>query len=148
VSISVRPADPSDVPWLLTQLPELDAFYGSSRSLLPPPDYAEDLLRDWIAEAPFFIADDAKGPVGFLVGVLGAHEYKPDVSYLVNRLWWVTEEARGTRAGGLLLAAFIAYGERHAAEIYISLQPQTPINREHLMKRGFEVRDTTYRYVR
>jgi hypothetical protein len=148
VSISVRPADPSDVPWLLTQLPELDAFYGSDRSLLPHPDYAEDWLRERIAEGPFFVADDVKGPVGFIVGVLGAHSFKPDVAYVINQIWWVVEKARGSRAGGLLLAALVAYGERHSARVYLAIQPQTPIDREHLRRRGFVERDTTYELVR
>jgi hypothetical protein len=104
MSIAVRTAVAADVAWLLQQLAHFDAFFGSSRSLFPDEAYAVETLTKLIATEPFFIAADARGPVGFIAGLLTPHLLNPSIRVLSELFWWVVPEARGSRAGFLLLS--------------------------------------------
>ena len=142
MTIAVRPADSGDIPWVLGQLPAADLEVGCG--LHGPPDYVADRVVAWIGEGASFVATDVNGHVGFIVGTLHPHLFNPDKLFLTSLLWWVTPESRGSRAAALLMAAFIAYGRHPAHGINVGLQAETPINPDHLLHRGFRLKECSY----
>jgi hypothetical protein len=144
VSITVRKAEQEDTPWLLDQLQQFDKFFGSRRSLFPDLEYAQATLAGLIAEHPFFVAVDARGPVGFIAGVLMPHFLNPSIKLLSELFWWVAEEARGSRAGALLLAAFTQHGRQYADQIVMTLEVDSPIDPASLINRGFRLKEVNY----
>jgi hypothetical protein len=98
-----------------------------------------------LALGPCFIAE-RDGPVGFVSGMLAAHPYNPALTVLTEMFWWVAPEARGSRAGLLLLDAFLAYGERNADWIIFTLEHHSPVNERTLTKRGFHLHERSYLY--
>lgn len=142
--VTVRRAEQEDTPWLLQQLQAFDAFFGSSRSLFPDVSYAEATLFTLIDSQPFWVADDANGPVGFIAGVLAPHYLNPAIRQLTELFWWVTKEARGSRAGALLLAEFMAFGKANADWIVMTLEAESPIDPASLINRGFRLKESSY----
>lgn len=142
--ISVRPAGLDDLPWLLEQLLAFDKFVGSSRSLFPTLDVAEDIVSGLVLNHPFFIAQNASGPIGFIAGMLTPHYLNPSITVLAELFWWVPEEHRGSRAGALLLAELLAVGRRCADQIIMTLETESPVAPRSLINRGFREKETSY----
>ena len=139
MSITVRPASPADVPWLLEQLQQFAQFFGSARSLFPTMDYAETVLRGLIADQTFLVADNDRGPVGFIAGFVTPHALNPAITVMSELFWWVVPDARGSRAGAALLTAFLAIAKDRAHWIVMTLEAESPINPATLLARGFRV---------
>lgn len=76
--------------------------------------------------------------------MLGFHPYNPAIRVLTETFWWVTPNARGSRAGLMLLDAFTAYGERNADWIVFTLEHHSPVNERTLTKRGFHLHERSY----
>lgn len=144
MSIAVRPATPEDIPWLLAQLRQFDAFFGSSRSLFPSEEHAEAIIAGLIETQPILVAAGTTGPVGFICGAITPHPYNPDLIVLSEMFWWVAEAYRGSRAGLALLNEFIAIGKRHAHWIIMTLETESKIDPEHLHRRGFRLKEMSY----
>lgn len=144
-AMRVRTATPADVPWLLEQVVRFDQFYGARRSLLPPTmDVAEQKLTFLIESHVFLIAEDVdRGPMGFIAGVIVPHFFS-DRSTLSEVLWWVDEPFRGSRAGLLLLNAFVAHGRALLLDVIMTLEDVSPVNPETLLRRGFRAKETNY----
>lgn len=144
MSIFVRGAALTDVPWLLEQLMAFDKFFGASHSLFPDAELAEATITTLVESQPFFVAESVDGPVGFIAGAIVRHPYNPDLIVLDEIFWWVAEPFRGSRAGLLLLNEFIRYGERNADWIKMTLEQESPINPTTLTRRGFRPKETAY----
>lgn len=144
MSITVRRAIASDIPWLLGQLHEFDVFFGSSRSLYPDPETAEAIVSGLVAEHPFYIAENEREPIGFIAGAVHAHPFNPSLRVLSEMFWWVAQPFRGSRAGHLLLREFIAFGKANADWIVMTLEHESPVNPETLTRRGFRPKETSY----
>lgn len=142
--ITVRRAVAADVPWLLDQLRDFDAFYGSSRSLYPDLDVAEQIVAGLVDTQPFFIAENADGPIGFVAGFLAPHNLNPEIRVLCEQFWWVDPAYRGSRAGLALLNELIAFGRVHADWIIMTLEHESPVNPQTLTRRGFRPKETSY----
>lgn len=142
--LTVRQATTDDVPWLLGQLAQFDRFIGAKHSLFPSPDYAERMLTELLASQPFLVAVGEDGPVGFIAGALAPHPYNPAIRVLTELFWWVAEPYRRSRAGLLLLNAFVRIGEEQADWIFLSLEHASPVNETTLTRRGFRPFETTY----
>ena len=142
--MTVRPASPADIPWLLEQLQAFDRFFGAARSLFPTMDYAESVLRGLIADQVFLIADNDHGPVGFIAGFVTAHVLNPAITVMSELFWWVAPDARGSRAGAALLTAFLAIGKMRSDWIVMTLEAESPVNPATLLSRGFRVKETAY----
>lgn len=142
--INVRPATPDDLPWLMDQLRQFDAF-APGRSLFPDMAHAE--LRAQQMMAPpyvFLIAQDYRS-LGFVAGVITPHFFTPEFTVLTELLWWVAPEHRMSRAGHVLLTAFKAYGVRQkVGRIQFSLLANSPVPPEALESRGFQLVESSY----
>lgn len=143
--ITVRKATSQDVPWLLSELHEFDRFFGSSRSLFPTIETAEQIVATFVRDHVFLVAQGRDGCLGFIAGIVHPHLYNPSLTYLTETFWWVTPQFRGSRAGLTLLNAFVIYGKKIKADaIVMSLEHESPVNPETLTRRGFRPKETSY----
>lgn len=142
-AITVRPAERTDVPWLMRELRQFAAFDGSKRSLFPDEDEAESMLQSMIEAHPFFIAENGQR-LGFIAGYLHPHPWNSKVVQLTETFWWVDEEHRGSRAALKLLDYFVAFGEEVAHRIAFTLEAKSPVNTRTLEKRGFRLQETAW----
>lgn len=147
-AVTVRAATPEDVPWLLEQLRAFDRFFGARRSLFPDENTALQVLTGLLDAHVFLVAEqhadlDAR-PVGFLCGTLAGHPFNPTIRVLSEVFWWVAPEHRGSRAGLLLLDAFLAEGRARADWIVFSLETKSPVREATLTRRGFARYETSY----
>lgn len=143
MSIAVRPATLEDIPWLLEQLAAFDQFFGSSRSLFPSIEYAESTLALLITEHLFLVAE-SNGPLGFIAGMVVPHTLNPAITVLSELFWWVAPQHRGSRAGLLLLNAYVAAGKQRAHWVTMTLEADSPVAPRCLEQRGFRLKETTY----
>lgn len=140
----VRPATAADTPWILEQLVAFDKFFGSSRSLFPSIEAAEAKLAFLVEHHVFLVAEHGDERQGFIGGLLGPSFFNDDVVQLTELFWWVAPEHRGTRAGLVLLNAFIAIGQLRADHVVMTLEDQSPVNPATLERRGFRPKETSY----
>lgn len=146
MSVRIRQADENDIAWLLPQLHEFAAFFGSRRSLFPESDERAAVIVQGMLDHPFFIAESRAfaGRLGFIAGTLTPHPYNPDITVLAETFWWVDPAHRGTRAGALLLKHFEDYGRAHADWIVMTLNVETPVKEETLTRRGYRLKERSY----
>jgi hypothetical protein len=145
VNLLVRPASLDDIDWLLVQLQAFSVFQDTKRELFPTEAFAREALAGMIQNHLMLVADHpAVGPVGFISGYVLPHPYNPSIQMLSETFWWVAEEHRGTRAGLLLLEAFLAWGREHADWITFALEAKSPVSDDVLLKRGFKIQERSF----
>lgn len=149
--ITIRRAERLDLKWLLGQLRDFDVFFGAGRSLMPRDEsHATALLQELIAQHVFYVAIDggqndvAGFGVGFIAGHLAPHAFNPDIRTLTELFWWVEPASRHSRAGSLLLDAYVADGKRRADWVLMTLEHDSPVNDRVLLKRGFRPKERSY----
>jgi GNAT superfamily N-acetyltransferase len=136
----VRRAEQSDVPWVLGQLRQFAAAYGTRRSLFGSETHAEALVGTLIEDQFVAIAERDGQPVGLIAGVLQPHPFNPDILVASELWWWVTPPARGTRAGHELLDAFEGWALEHEADlINFTLEADSPVRDRTLERRGYRL---------
>lgn len=141
--ILVRRATREDLPWVLG---ELEKFSGLVASRIPlyNAENAPAIAGDLIDKHIFFVAESQGRPLGFIVGALMPHFLNHAIRHLGEIFWWVSEEYRGTRAGGLLLRAFDEFGEGNADWVTMSLFEVSPIDDACLTARGYKKFESSY----
>lgn len=144
MAFAVRRARSSDVPHLLPKLERFAQFFGGKHSLFPSMETAEAIITGLITTHPFWVAESGEKVVGFIGGVLLPHNFNPDVTVLQELFWWVDEEHRGTRAGKLLLNAYVEYGRANAHMVVMTLEHDSPVNPASLERMGFRVKEHNY----
>lgn len=155
MGMAVRRAVTGDVEWLLRELKDFAEFVNAPVSLIEDDNYARAQLRVLIEQHFFIVAEQrceitgALVPVGFLSALEVPHPFNPKRKLASEQFWWVTPEARGSRAGAMLLAA---YRER-AHQIHleggiatIALEANSPIKQSSLEKRGFRLVERSFVY--
>lgn len=143
MTIRVRKARFEDVPWLLEQLRAFSAFFGTERPVFPTDALrARSFIERLIHQHPFYVATCGDAPhtfpVGFIAGALAPHPYNPEIRQLTEMFWWVDPMYRGTRAGSMLLDAFLEEGRQRAHWVVMTLEHNSPVNDETLTRRGFK----------
>lgn len=142
--IAVRAALHEDKPWILDQLQAFSQFFDSARPLFPTMEYADSLLSVLIETQLFLVSRDENGLTGFIAGFIAHHPLNPDITVLNELFWWVKPECRGSRAGLLLLRAYEDYGKQHAHWIVMTLEADSPVHPDTLIRRGFRPKETTF----
>ena len=143
--IKIRPATTDDLEWLTTQLKAFSLFYGTKNGLFSTDEYAHEGLKTFMEKHVLLIADkDFVGPIGFIAGLVTPHIYNPTIRVLTEAFWWVPEEHRRSRAGYLLLKAFVDYGRVNADWILFTLEEDSPVNEFALIDRGFKLKERSY----
>jgi GNAT superfamily N-acetyltransferase len=142
----VRDGNSEDVPWLLEQLREFAAFFGSKHSLFDE-EYAREYLPQFIDSSLFLVAESDEGRrSGFLGAYITRHPYNPRIDPILSEaFFWVERSHRGGRAAVMLLDAYIEYGKAIGCKwIGFTLETRSPMHEEHLIKRGFHKQESSY----
>lgn len=145
--IQLRPAEPNDIPWLMTQLKAYSEFFGSKYSLYPTYEYGAQKLTELMDNHVVLVAysDISDQPcVGFIVGLLTSHFFNPEIMTLTELIWWVEPDWRNTRAALMLFLEFVDIGKRHANWISMSLEEKSPVSPHALEKRGFKLYEHSF----
>lgn len=142
--VTVRHANPEDIDWLVGQLKNFSEFAGTKRRLFEDPIYAQTGIAQMIDNHLVLVSQEPGKLTGFIAGYIGPHPYNPSIEVLTEAFWWVDPDSRGTRAGGLLLSCFIEYGKDHADWIIMSLERNSPVKDESLLKRGFVLQEKSF----
>jgi hypothetical protein len=143
-SVSIRPARPADIPWLIVQLREFSKFNDVKYEVFGDEGYAAQKLVEMMERHYFSVAERGNELLGFLAGYYVPHPFNPQIITLVEMFWWVASEHRCSRAGLMLLDDYVAWGKRHANWITFALQSNSPVNPKTLLKRGFIEQERSY----
>ena len=121
MSVRIRLVTPTDADAIrairLRALADTPLAFGSTlaRETAFPPERWTAWARDSAAagtQATYFAVDEATGaPVGLVFGLIDADD--PSLAHLFSM--WVAPEARGTGAGGALVAAIVAWATERGA---------------------------------
>jgi N-acetylglutamate synthase-like GNAT family acetyltransferase len=147
----IRPADRQDIPWLLEQLRAFARFSATHHSLFPADESVATAIVDALIAAAregagvFLVAQGAQGErIGFIVGHLAPHPFNPRIKTLNELFWWVTPSHRGSSAGARLLDAFVGFGKRHADQVVLTLEHESPDLEAGFVRRGFRLKERTF----
>lgn len=146
--MEIRRAIPEDADWVLSELKKFSNFLEMKRSPYGDEEVCRASLLSFIENQLLLLAvnnvSEIETKLGFIGGFLTPHIFNPKLRVLCEVFWWVAEEHRGTRAGAMLLGAFLEYGETHADMITFSLEAKSPVNENTLLKRGFVFQEKNY----
>lgn len=146
MSFAVRPANSSDIDWLLGQLASFSDMFGTRLSLFGGSDeYKRSTLQVIIDKHVLLIAETMEDqPVGLICGSLSPHIFNPGIKVLQELFWWVAPAYRSGRAGLLLLKEFNRIGRECADWIIMSLLAGSPVKAETLTRYGFVFREQSF----
>jgi hypothetical protein len=147
VGISIRQAQLSDIDWLLQELEKFSNFYASKYKLFSTDEKYNRALITSIVQSHLVIVaykEDTGEQVGFIAGTIAGHIYNPEIKTLSEMFWWVQEEHRLGRAGMLLLHAFIEYGKKNCQWVTMTIEDNSPINPDSLLRRGFKPKEVSF----
>lgn len=144
MSMQIRPSTPDDLEWLMAELKEFAEFFESQRSLFGDEQYWRDGLMMLMRDHLVLVAEGDEGLMGLIAGIKTPHLFNPKILVLSETFWWVSPRHRASRAGLLLLNAFIDYGKKNCDWITIALEDKSPINEKSLIKRGFRLKERSY----
>jgi RimJ/RimL family protein N-acetyltransferase len=145
MGIQVRRADADDIPWLVSQLECFNQFFAARRSLFDEAYTRDKFLPPLISHHLVLIAVGAAGDrMGFIAGMIMPHLFNPSIRTLMELFWWVSPEHRGSRAGLMLLNAFTDWGKANVDWVTLSLEHDSPIKEESMVKRGYRLKERAF----
>jgi len=140
----IRNGTESDVPWLLGQLREFAAFFGSKYPLFDE-EHARAILPNFIANHLLLVAeDDAGSPAGFLGAYVMLHPFNPKIKTLAEVFWWVDRSRRGGRAALMLLDEYVRIGRATATWVTMALESRSPVNEDTLKSDKVQIERKTF----
>lgn len=142
--ITTRPAFASDVDWLFEQCEAFAKFYGSKISLAGNPDYGKAFLGGLVEKHFVRIGFKDSERAGFIAGMITPHHFNPDIKMLAELLWWVPEEFRNCGVGARLFKEFTEYGQTNCDWVTFTLEENSPVGDQVLLKRGFRLTEKAY----
>lgn len=144
-TLVVRAATDNDIPWLLAELRSFASWYGTRQSLFGDVAHAEALLGHLIETQFVAIAERGPDRLGLIAGTVSPHPFNPDLRLATELWWWVTPDARGTRAGAMLLDAFDQWADDSDVDwVTFTLEAQSPVRDHTLEKRGYRLMEKQF----
>jgi hypothetical protein len=135
---TVRPATEDDIPWMVDELRKFGVFYGTKKSLFPGAEVAAFKLKTIIDGHVAIVSVNSKSQkTGFICGVKTPHFMNEEIRTLVECLWWVPEQFRGSRAGYLLLKEFTDAGRLCADWVQMTTEMKFPVCERLLNRFGY-----------
>lgn len=151
MTVTVRPATPADLDWIIEQLRHLSDFFGTDRPLFEDEALARRGIPVLMRDHLFLVADhEVQGPVGLIAGMLTPHVLNPRIAVLSEILWWVEGSAElvtnpfRAYVGLRLLDAFTDWGNQNADWVIFSLQNRSPVGEHALLRRGFHLQERKF----
>lgn len=134
----VRAGTLADVPWLCEQLRAFASCYPVRLPIYGEDAYVESLVGTLIREQYLSVAEDESGnAVGLIAGLYQSHPFNPDLKLVSELWWWVVPEARGSRAGSLLLRDLERWADEMNAPLALTLEANTALSDDTLARRGY-----------
>lgn len=143
-TVTIREATPADVEWLVHEAKEFSKFNGTQYPLFDDEKQVRADLLGLIAQHFVRLAVRGDERMGFIAGYYVRHPLNPKLVTLCEIMWWVAEPYRRSRAGLMLLDAYVDWGIDNANWITFSLQTHSPVKPETLEKRGFHLHEFGY----
>ena len=143
--IEVRRTLHTDIPFILEELREFSNFFASKYPLFPRDEAkAHAIVSNMVENHLFFTSTNDGELSGFIAGWVTVHPFNPELIQLAEAFWWVKAEFRSTRAGSKLLDAFVEWGRDGAQWITMTLESNSPVSCDPLLKRGFQHKETSF----
>jgi len=142
--MEVRKATLEDVHWIAQEMKIFADEYISDIPLYHSDEYIINLIENIITNHVCYVAEDDTGLVGVVAGLVNKHIYNPDITQLIELVWWVPKDKRGTGAGKALLDAYTAWGKKYAHWTVFSHAPNTPVGEEIFLKKGYKLLERNY----
>lgn len=153
--IMIRAATHRDIPPCLRHLELFARSFPAQRSLWPGIEEAEAVLRAMVERDDFIVlvAELEIDPVhsevvGLIAGVCSTHFFNPAITVCTELFWWVDPPYRGTRAGAMLLEAYLQTSCARADWNIFTLERNSPVRDETLLRRGFVPTERNFLYER
>lgn len=145
MNTSVRDAKVSDIPWVLDELRQFSAVFGTRKPLFPDDeDVALAVVQGLIENQLFLVAEIDAHPVGFIAGILAPHTFNPGITVLTEVFWWVAPDHRHSSAAAALYSHFMYVGKEVADWIVMTLEVASPVNADLFERRGFRLHERSY----
>ncbi len=143
--ITYRKATIKDINWIVSVLAK-DMFSLLGEEELPDYEYLkETFLPILINTGICIIAEQDNIQIGCIGGLTHPILYNPNKKSLTELFWWVREESRGTSVGAKLLLLFEGAGlDIKVDYINMSIMPNTVLNKDSLIKRGYIHKESSY----
>lgn len=146
--VKLRPANDSDLDWIEHELWQFAGFMKTQHTLFNPDrEVRRATIKAIMDDHLFIVALNIldSDPIGFCAGVIHEHLLNPDLMVLHEVFWWIKGEYRArTRAPVMLLRSFVEWGKKHVDWIFFSVQHNTPVKPDALLKRGFVEQERMY----
>jgi len=142
--ISVRRAEQKDLDWLVSELQKFATFFDSVHSMFDETHWRQGLSGMIESHLVLVAEKEGVGLIGLIAGFVCPHPFNPKIRVLSESFWWVTESHRQSRAGAMLLAEYMKWGEANCQWILMALEANSPVNEETLLKRGFRLKERAY----
>lgn len=143
-TVTIRPALPSDIDWLITQVKAFATFNQTKYFLFGDEEEARSGLLGMMREHFMRIAERDGVPLGFIAAYWVLHPYNGRIPLLAETFWWVDEQHRFSSAGARLLDAFDDFAKENVKWATFSLLANSPVNEKVLLKRGFKKHEVAY----
>lgn len=106
-------------------------------------EYALNFFKDIRENHVLLVAEDEGVLKGYVAGYYAPHPYNPGISILQLLMWRVPKEHRGSKAGWILMKAFLQI--KKTDYTYVAVLPSTMVNHaKHFGKLGFTPLDISY----
>lgn len=92
-----------------------------------------------------FVAKKGTVPIGALGAIVVPNVYNPAIQNLAEMFWYVLPEYRKTRAGLLLLNAYVDKSNELGMEATMSLLPSSDVNFKAMKSKGFDLVEYGFR---
>lgn len=103
------------------------------------------LVDKMIVDDTAIICYKGDEPVGCIGALLVPNTYNPEIATLAELIWYVVPEHRKSRAGFMLLEAYMKMADELADEATLSLLSSSEVNLDSLAKRGFLQEEFAFR---
>jgi hypothetical protein len=143
-TVTIRPAVPSDIDWLITQVKAFATFNQTKYFLFGNEEEARAGLLGMMSQHFMRIAERDGVPLGFIAAYWVKHPYNSKINLLAETFWWVDELHRFSSAGARLLHEFVAFAKEHVQWATFSLLVNSPVNESVLLRLGFKKHETAY----
>jgi hypothetical protein len=113
--------------------------------IFPGREYGLCVLVEMMRDHLLLVAihDDGQR-AGLIGGAVSRHFFNPAVTFLTETFWWVAEAYRQSRAGLMLLRAFVEWGESHVHRTVCAIEAESPVRESVLTQRGFKLIERNY----